>query len=232
MSYILDALKRSEAERGQNSGSFVQNLLVVPQSGCTRRVKHPRYRSVIATVLLAAAACLIWQRQTRIPASEPTTPNIKPEQAFHPSDETSPAAEHDFGVASWPQPQQTTLPPPTTLASSQAEQLTPFQGATIYEPLPITPEGARIPLRRFVPPAPDGTIGNFEDLPGPVKSTLPDLSFAGHTWARDPRQRLIMVNNRVAREGEYLEGNLILREITWHGVILETAGITFQMRAR
>lgn len=230
MSYILDALKKSETEREQTGSLLLQNSRLIPRTSSASAGKRPRYGPLGAAVFLASAVCLIWYQRTGAPVLKTTSQDIGNQQVSHTTEKNSSSAKQGTGLAPRPQAAQKSPPPPKSWLDRRAEHRT-FQDTAIYEPLPITPEGVVIPLSRFTPPpAPDPAIGSFKDLPVRVKSMLPDLSFAGHTWASDPQQRLIMVNNRIVREGDYLENNLILREITWHGVVLETSGETFQIR--
>lgn len=67
------------------------------------------------------------------------------------------------------------------------------------------------------------------ELSADVKADLPKLSFAGHTYSKEPARRMIIINNRIKREGQWIEKGLFLEEITWDGVVLNLNGLRFQV---
>jgi len=64
----------------------------------------------------------------------------------------------------------------------------------------------------------------LKDLPEDIQDRLPDLKFAGHTFAQNPSQRMIIVNDKILKEGGKIDPFTRLVEITWEGVILESDG--------
>jgi hypothetical protein len=67
-----------------------------------------------------------------------------------------------------------------------------------------------------------------KDLPPELKLQLPPMKFAGHTYADEPKQRMIIINNKILREGDSIDEETKLVEIIWEGVILEYKGVTFK----
>jgi len=70
-------------------------------------------------------------------------------------------------------------------------------------------------------------LPEFEDLPGSLQAVIPELHCAGHTYSTEPGKRMIIINNSILREGEKIDENLRLVEITWDGLILEFNGERF-----
>lgn len=68
------------------------------------------------------------------------------------------------------------------------------------------------------------------DLPKEMQEELPKLHYAGHTYAENPEQRLIIINQKIRREGDRLDKDTRLVEIIWEGVILEYKGVMFEER--
>lgn len=68
---------------------------------------------------------------------------------------------------------------------------------------------------------------NADELPEDLKRSLPVLNISGHTYSQDPRRRIILINNRILREGDFVEQGLQLKEITWTGVVLDFQGTLF-----
>ncbi|BHH86030.1 general secretion pathway protein GspB [Desulforhopalus sp. 52FAK] len=68
------------------------------------------------------------------------------------------------------------------------------------------------------------------ELPQDIQKTLPEYVLAGHTFADDPAQRIIIINNTILREGDSIDGDTTLLNIIWEGVVLNYKGITFKQR--
>ena len=69
-----------------------------------------------------------------------------------------------------------------------------------------------------------------KDLPVDIQKELPDFKFAGHTYADDPKRRMIIINNTILREGDAIDVNTKLLNIIWEGIVLEYKGIVFKQR--
>ncbi|KAF0189439.1 MAG: hypothetical protein FD168_694 [Desulfobulbaceae bacterium] len=70
----------------------------------------------------------------------------------------------------------------------------------------------------------------LQDLPAAVRKSLPPLQLAGHVYAQNPAKRLIIINNRICREGDMVENELYLDRIIWEGVVLRYQKTRFRMK--
>ncbi len=66
-------------------------------------------------------------------------------------------------------------------------------------------------------------------LPLSVQEQIPDLAFSSHIHANDPRSRMVNINGRFRREGDTLARGLTLLEITQDGVVLGYLHYTFEV---
>ena len=71
-------------------------------------------------------------------------------------------------------------------------------------------------------------LPEFKDLPGSLRAAIPVLHCAGHTYSTEPGKRMIIINDSILREGEKIDENLRLVEITWDGLILDFDGERFR----
>ncbi len=69
----------------------------------------------------------------------------------------------------------------------------------------------------------------LRELSSALQAEVPNLKFAGHTYALEPYQRLIIINGRVLREGDMIAPGLRLLEITWKGVTMDFKGTRFRV---
>jgi len=74
------------------------------------------------------------------------------------------------------------------------------------------------------------TVPYWRQLPVEVQRRLPEIQFTLHVYAQDPAQRMVKVNGRIAREGQYVGTSLRLDQIVPDGVILSFEGQKFMMK--
>lgn len=67
-------------------------------------------------------------------------------------------------------------------------------------------------------------------LPPEIQKEIPQFTFAGHTYADDPKQRMIIINNQILREGDSVDSDTKLINIVWEGVVLSYKGVSFRQK--
>jgi general secretion pathway protein B len=72
----------------------------------------------------------------------------------------------------------------------------------------------------------------LKELPDELKEIVPEITLAGHVFSQDPALRLIMVNNKIAREGDIVVNGYLLEEITMEGVIFKKGSLRFKLAAK
>lgn len=256
MSYILDALRKSEQQRPPGP---VPDLFTLhgPQPPVPRR--SLRAVAAVSLLLFAAAVGLrIWLGADRHddgagPArvEAPTTPDV-----------AAPAATRSVGADAPPPkvpaalrgPAETRRPatpkPPAPAANSPAAPEPPAvsaapaipaaaPAAAVESPLavlpaPVTPAAtpvlAEAPPPEEAPPS-DGRVFTTADLPAAVRAQLPELVVSGHVWSDDPGLRLMTVNDRLLREGAEAASGVRLQEITSNGAVFVFKGWRFRAGA-
>lgn len=230
MSYILDALRRSDLQRQRGSAP---TLLAVQEPPPER--KRPGFLGygLLAAVLLGAGILIGWLRPWQ---SEPPAA-LMPEPVSRP-------------IESKPLPS----PPPSTAAHMPA----PFQIAPQSKPEPNLEDAKprkpkRLPKldlsKATEPPAREGdalapktappvdtpavdvaaekTVISMAELPSPVRAELPAITISVHAYSGEPSGRLLGVGSRILREGDFLAPGLQLVEITPEGMILDYKGYRF-----
>lgn len=210
MSYILDALKKSEQERGHGAAPGIQT---VHSSSLNY---HAKKRSIwpwilIAAVLLNLAALLyfIFDRPAPAPVSTATIQINTP----------PPAAAPENVITN-------TI---TNTSSSNEPPQTSVHDENISTP-PVTRNYNAAPTQ----PAPTATDdANFQavdisQLPDNIRQQIPALEFTAHVYSSNPQQRSVVVNGRFMEEGEQLSDDLMVKEITSTGVVMDFRGYLFR----
>lgn len=246
MSYILEALKKSDRERRQGEIPGLQS-----DHG---QLPEPREKEgssgfrlwIVAVIVLAglgAALAFSWGThkndaalREKITALEKSVGQLREQP--EPAVAAGKAAEsHDTGsVTTAPGPEtgtpERTAPLPevhTALpAPEQQEALAPDNIAGDHPP------EAALSSVMAAGAEPDGqpaeSLPLIQDLPAAVRKRLPPIQLAGHVFAEDGAKRMIIINNRICREGDMVEDGLYLDRIIWEGVILRYQQICFRMK--
>jgi len=220
MSYILDALKKSEQERGHGNIPDVQT--VHSSSLSYRSEKKAYWPYVLITAVLLNLIAIVYfivdkenpeetadTTQAAIIASHTTVENepaVKEITAAEIPVAISSAHENKTVAEATPLPEEKTIETKTrpakkteTVASVQEEPAT-------NEPTEII---------------------DFYELPEAIKQDLPSIVISAHVYSTNPLQRSIVINNNFMEEGEYVLDGLILYEITPNGAIFNYKGTLF-----
>ncbi len=239
MSYILDALKKSEQERKQGEvpglNSFQENP---PAPRSTRR--HLIYL-LIGFLLLIILAIGLWLflRQPPMPTPAVTTKEVLTDTTAMP-------------LLEQPQP----LEPEATQIAKEAPPDKPLQPAIIAKPetpppaledFTPEPETSLSSVETGAPTTDSGDNDQFLDddrespapvkpklipfanLPADIRSALPELVIAAHYYSSKPASRMASINGRIMRQGQSVTEDLILEEIIPEGVILSYLDYRFSL---
>jgi general secretion pathway protein B len=226
MSYILDALRKSESERRQGR---------VPDLGQQVQLVHkPKKRSStvalwigIGLILNAVVlAVVFWQPpQTFIATDQPepatNSMTIEPEPAPRP--EAQPAAEAAPERETEAEPVRSVEPEPEA-SDAPGDTPVPRERPTIIVPSPSL-------SGQFQPSAgatTGGQVPHLLEMPRAFQRSLPDLVFNSHVYASEPSKRRVMINNHYLKSGESFEG-VRVQTITEDGVVLSKDGRAFRV---
>jgi general secretion pathway protein B len=209
MSFILDALKKSEKERQRDAIPGISDLPMVVQ-----QTRAPAW--IIATIaglgLCVVVLSWAWWRSaspTTEVASSPT-PSERPIQ--------SPSRAAVMPTAS----QSTTR--------SLADEATQAKAAD-SSPAQASPNESQVPLSRIAPVSPPKggmTPGPMSILEARAAGTaVPELTLELLVFSSNPAQRFVYINSMKYVEGESLADGPRLVEITPEGAILNYRGTDF-----
>lgn len=110
--------------------------------------------------------------------------------------------------------------PSTPKTTPSAGDGTPARAAKTPGTIGLDPPSATHP--------PTGTDAqSYSALPFNVRKALPELSLRMHVYAKDPRQRFVILNDARLAEGDSTAEGVHVREILPDGVVLEFQGHRF-----
>ena len=207
MSFILDALKKSETERVRQSGPALLEMRIVRPSQ-----RLPAWAMIVGALLIASVAVLGWLAWR--PASAPVAlapPVVVPAATSAPA---QPAAAAIIAT----QPQENAA----EVAANAAEPGTAESNPA--EPNPADTEPAVVPDSRTVRSENASTgLHNYAELGG----AAPELRLDMHVYAVNPAERYAFINMHKVHEGDVTPEGAQVRQITREGVVLEFRGSEF-----
>lgn len=207
MSFILDALRKSEHERQR---SEIPGLSQVPLA--TPQPRLPRWALAVIGVLVAAVLVLggAWWQSTSAPADS-VAPTVERSVQLPPP--SLPSAAPQQAAPSRPLSQDPGAP---SLASAAAPSSDAAQtGAPAFVALP------RLDSPRDTPALPSPAALAAEGV------LLPTLRLELHAFGAQPRERFVFINGRKYVEGERLVEGPQLVSIEPTGAVLAHSGRQF-----
>lgn len=226
MSFILDALKKSENERQRRTGPSLADV----RAGAPDR-ERPRWLipaiALLAINVLVVVGVLMWpEQQTPTPQTAVTFPETKaqPSPSAPQPRPAAPAAAAKVDPApppapAAPRPAVRPLAAESSAQASPAESLPPAAPVLAAAPPVTTPATPGFVVEDELPTLNELTVGG--------KINLPSLHIDIHVYSTSPQDRFVFVNNKKYREGDRLSEGPRVEEISTVGVILNSQGQRF-----
>jgi len=230
MSFILDALKKSEVERQRQTVPGLMDSGRVPP-----RPRFPPWAAALGVLLgvnLIVLLGLLLRHESAAPAAGPG-PVASPAGARS----AAPAARTTLANRTEP-------PAATSPAAQSVNHFSPMEGTPTYAPeIPLAaadvtsahaPIEEKPVLRRVpsspapqLPEEPDEVLPTLSELNLTGPDALPDLHLDVHVWATIRADRFVYINSRKYHEGAHLQEGPTLERIRRDGVVLNSQGIRF-----
>jgi len=214
MSFILDALRKSEIERQRQSGPSMAEF---PVARDDRRL--PIALVVIGLLLAVNIAVVLYFMLRETGEEAAVTTSAEPVVA-------TPAA----ALAAAPVAQ----PPPAVISPLESQSLAAeeiLEPPAVYYESPAT-QAPGAPDPTLLPEADTGvdyaSAPPGEEFPSVAASTgLPELTVDLHVFTTDPAKRAVFINGRRYTQGARIAEGPMIEEITSDGVLLSYRGRRF-----
>lgn len=244
MSYILDALRKSESERRQGR---------VPDLGHQVQFVHkPKKKKLSAgawiaiglglNALVIGLALWLWLPDSPVPdpeqASRPVESGLVERQQTEPVEAPEDTGPEDAPVetagrdAPDPAADSGTIEPeqqmpviirpgqqaPAPLSSNEPTLIVPGQPARSVSSGENGSAGMELPAR----------VPHLVELPLSFQKSIPDLTFNSHVYSTQPSSSRVMINGNYLRSGQSFSG-VRVEKITEDGVVLSKDGRAFRV---
>jgi general secretion pathway protein B len=206
MSFILDALKKSENERQREIGpSFADVKSAAPAA------RIPKLWIGIGVLLLVNIIVLVVLLTRRDQAPVVATPVVR-SAVVAPVPPTPQAAPPTIPA---------TVAAPLPAAAAPAAAAVDDQNGEASAPEPRLDQP---PLSDF---ANQGPLPTMSEVVAQGRAALPELHLDMHVFGTDSSQRFVSINGQTLREGMQAQAGLRVEHITREGVVLNYRGLRF-----
>lgn len=213
MSFILDALRKSEHERQRSTAPGLSQVpLATPQA------VMPRWAFVVMGVLAVAVLALggAWWKSSRAPAELTAAPTVERSLDLPPAPFTAPRSASPPQSAPLRALAREPASPELSLASAAGSESAPAEPADTPT---LPPQTLHLPSDE--PALPSAAALAAEGV------ALPSLRLELHAWSGQPKDRFVFINGRKYVEGQRLTEGPQLVSIEPTGAVLAHAGRRF-----
>lgn len=244
MSFILEALRKSEHERQRQAGPGIAELPIA-RPASRPPVALIAVGGLLAVNLVIVLVLLLRQGAPELPAPGPVPgPDGTSAGGGAPPQDRSPVAAAEAGAAATvPRPaavQAAARPEPVREVRPLVEEAAPPLAAPDSFDPPPAPDPSLVPTAPATPavremlrgsvsaPPPSGEfVPRIDSLPPQATAGLPALNLDLHIYATQPSQRSVFINGRRYGEGDSLPEGVRVESITTDGAVLQYRGQRF-----
>jgi len=243
MSYILDALRRADAERGRGGvPSIHTQQQFTPLEADDDRERAPVRRigwiaGALALGLIGAVAWIVLKPEpapvaTAVPQPHAVTPlSPAPTTAVATPPATPSTAATTTEAAPRTEPSRAAArAEERTARAARAARATAIDADTPTHPAPATAhEGAARTERAASSASNADRVYAVRELPEDVRRALPPITVNGSTWSNDSASRMLMIGGQIYHEGDSVAPGVALERIKPHAAVLAFRGYRYEL---
>jgi general secretion pathway protein B len=248
MSYILEALKKAQAERQLGNAPTIhapQTVQVEPARVAASR-KPVLIGLAVGVLVAAVATTFVWRRQAPVQVAAVVVP--APATAPAGAADVNPAPPAASAAAPIAQPvapaaaveRVAPLPAPTAPVKRRAAE---GRGPAAREAAPLESsaaasaagtlassgrEPAQVAAQVPSPPA-EEHVRTLAELPETIRREVPKVAFGGYMYSPNPADRLVLVDKTLRHEGEEVAPGLVLEKLLPKSAVLSYKGYRYRV---
>lgn len=219
MSYILEALKKAQAERQLgNSPTLHAPTLQGAEQRPAARFSVPMLAAVVGmAAVIGVLLVLVWR------PSEPAAPAV-------PANAPVVAAPLAAATVAAAPAEPTPLPapvadlPPSVANLARATASAPAAAVVAAAPTPAPAAAAAKPAVAAEEP-----VANLRELPEPIQRSIPPVTVGGYIYSKNAADRLLLVDKVLRREGEEVAPGLILEKLQPKEAVFNFKGYRYRV---
>lgn len=244
MSYILEALKKAQAERQLGSAPTIHAMPLqpapVPPSGGRRMPLWLGLTLAAAAVAFAigvvdgyngadtgaftAPAVLGVAPVTAPPPAAPAAAIVAQAPPLAPVAQPAPVAAAPAKLALVRPP----VAPAAPAAAAPARVASP--PVAVAPPVPVPQPARELPAAPVAEAAaPEENVPFMNQLPEPQRSELPKVTFGGYMYSKNPADRLLLIDRVLRHEGEEVAPGLVLEQLQPKAAVMNYRGTRYRV---
>ena len=95
---------------------------------------------------------------------------------------------------------------------------------------PVTQTRVALPAPSPTPaPAPEENLPYMRDLPESQRSSVPQVSFGGYMYSKNPSDRLLLIDKVLRHEGEEVAPGLVLEKLLPRAAVMNYRGTRYRV---
>jgi general secretion pathway protein B len=240
MSYILEALKKAQAERQLGATPTIHAPTLDGGAGVSRGAAIRKPLAIAIGVMAAAIVVLlvlVFRQQAVVPPVAAAAVPAAVQAALPQAPATLPpvTAQQPTPAAPPAVPQQRKPAAPSPVALQSAPAATPLQPAGRRDlPAAPAPRGAAAPVLKADPaPAPPPVQAEvtqtLRDLPEPIQRAIPQITFGGYMYSKNPADRMVLIDKILRKEGDEVAPGLVLEQLLPKGAVFSFRGYRYRV---
>ncbi len=238
MSYILDAIRKSESEEEQGQIPTLHSQHAVAETE-PDNVSYLRLLIPAFLVLMIILSLVIWFATDGPPTGEPA---LAAPQTATPTEVATVRQVELKPVTNPLTREKITQPEPERVRRVEEVPPATFNDTEIVlggnQPAAVTPVAQ---ASDFASPTPssqaeEGTQSGSDGvdiftLPVTEQRMLPDIDYSSHIYSENADKSFVIINGRLLNEGDFVDGNLRLIRIRENDVLLDLKGRRYSLKS-
>lgn len=211
MSYILEALKKAQAERQLgNAPTIHAPQAATPAPAAAAASRKPLFIGLGAGALVVVAGALVLWRPAPAPAPAP--------QAV--------AQRAPAPAAPAPEPLVVSAPPAPAPVPTSAPVRERAPAPPVAAPAPARPAPVPAPVAKA---APEDNLPFLQQLPDAQQRDIPRVTFGGYMYSANAADRLLIVDKALRHEGEEVAPGLVLEKLLPKAAVMNFRGLRYRV---
>jgi general secretion pathway protein B len=229
MSYILEALKKSDQQRQRGATPTLQVAQVAAAAP-----KRPVlvYYGLLAAVLLGVGIMIGWLRPWQPEQPLAATALLGTEPIVAPAPLTAPPEMPGKTAQEFPAPNSTRAGQAVPVAGAMKPGNPTLVSSAPNAAAPMPDKSASEKSASIAGDAQEQKAIPMNELPLQIQREIPVITVQLHSYSSKPGERLVYINSTRLREGDSLMPGLTLEQITPDGMIFGYKGYRFQRGIR
>lgn len=223
MSYILEALKKAQAERQLGNAPTLDAVPVgaPPAPARTRGVPAIAIGAGLAALLVVGAGAW-WLRAPAPAPAVPTAAVVKSPAPAAVVKTPAPAAVINTPAIVGAPP--LAVAPPSKPAPAPTPVPAPAKAPAVVAAAPPSPPPVKAAVN-----ADEERLPALRELPDNLRAAIPQVSFGGYMYSPNPADRLVLIDKVLRHEGEEVAPGLVLEKLLPKAALMNYRGTRYKV---